>query len=212
MIFTPILQRLYPWVLFREDSGSTNWVYLTFDDGPDPDSTPAICDVLAESQIPASFFVVGTRVKKAPHILRLLRNSGHLICNHSYSHRKSLWMSREELQREIQMNQEIIHSVVGQSPTYYRPPYGRIFPGLRRVAGRLGVKVVLWDVFVPDYNPRYGPDQIKHRIKSRVRNGSIILLHDCSNNVSSTVKILPELIQLLLDRHFTFTTLLKSSF
>lgn len=205
MIYTPLLEKVFPWILFRINSQNQANLYLTFDDGPDSDSTLEICEILEKSNIKASFFAVGNQVKKFPNVVGQLDRFGHLICNHSYQHCK--FYSKNWILEEINKTNNLIQSITEKSINFYRPPHGRIFPGLKQVMENLNMKVVLWDVFVPDYKTSFNSDRITYRIMTRVRNGSIILLHDRSENVTETIKALPGIIKILKDRGFTFKTL-----
>lgn len=207
MIYTPILKFLMPEVIFRFPDQQNSRIYLTFDDGPDPVSTKTIVEILAKQKIKASFFVVGSQVEKNPDILKLLDDKGHLICNHSYSHSASLFKTKTKLQDEILKTQHLIKKTSTRSGNYFRPPHGRIYPGMKKVVKKSGYSMLLWDVFVPDYKPGYPAKKITSRIFHYTRSGSIILLHDRSKNCHQTIKALPIIITTLLEKGFKFSIL-----
>ena len=207
MIYTPILEFLMPEVIFRFPDQKNNRIYLTFDDGPDPVSTKTIVEILSKYEIKASFFVVGSQVEKNPDIIKLLDDKEHLICNHSYSHSASLFKLKTKLQDEIFNTQHLLNKTCTRIGNYYRPPYGRIYPGMKKAIKNFGYSMLLWDVFVPDYKPGYSSKKITSRIFHYARSGSIILLHDRSKNSHQTVKALPVIITTLMERGFKFSVL-----
>lgn len=207
MIYTPFLKFLMPEVIFRFPEQKNNRIYLTFDDGPDPVSTKTIVEILSRFEIKASFFVVGTQVEKNSNIIKLLENKGHLICNHSYSHSASLFKGKTKLQDEIFKTQHLLDKTSTRIGNYFRPPYGRIYPGMRKAVKKFGYSILLWDVFVADYKPGYSAEKITSRIFHYTRSGSIILLHDRSKNSDQTIKALPIIITTLMERGFKFSAL-----
>ena len=100
-------------------------IYLTFDDGPDPDFTPRVLDVLGEAQVHATFFVIGTQARRWPEVIRRAASEGHDIANHSYSHRHPWWMSERAARAEVRGGAEAVSDVLGTAPTFFRPPHGR---------------------------------------------------------------------------------------
>lgn len=207
MLYTPLLQTLFPWVKFKEVDSTKYTVYLTFDDGPDPYETPRIVAILHRFNVSATFFVTGIQAEKHPEIIAVLDQENHLVCNHSYSHFKSFFPARERLIREVDKTQNLLAEIIPSPGGYYRPPHGRISPALKSIARNRGLMVTLWDVFVPDYKPGYSAAKITQRVRRYSGNGSIILLHDRSKNVRETIKALPEVIKLLQDRGFTLCKL-----
>ena len=203
MFYTPLLQTLFPWVKFKEVDFTKDAVYLTFDDGPDPDSTRRIAEILHRFSTSATFFVTGRQAQKYPKIIAMLDRENHLICNHSYSHFKSFFPAREKLIREMDKTQNLLEEIIPSPGGYYRPPHGRISPALKSIARNRGLIVTLWDVFVPDYKQGYPAAKISRRIRRYSKNGSIILLHDRSKNVKETIKALPDVINRLRESGFS---------
>lgn len=130
-------------------------VLLTFDDGPHPEGTPAILDVLRRFNARAIFFVVGSRVHRAPDLLRRVTAEGHILGNHSFAHplgrQLGLWACR----RDIEQCQTLIQSLTGVRPTLFRPPLGRL-SAASTVAPRLaGLQPMLWSVDADDWRLRH---------------------------------------------------------
>ncbi|HDL19367.1 MAG TPA: polysaccharide deacetylase family protein [Bacteroidetes bacterium] len=207
MLYTPLLQTLFPWVKFKESDPIVNAVYLTFDDGPDPDPTRRIAEILHRFDASATFFVTGKQAEKYPGIVEMLDRENHLICNHSYSHYKSFLPAKKKLIREMDRTQNLLAGIIPSPGGYFRPPHGRISPALKNIAQSRELIVTLWDVFVPDYKPGYPAIKIIQRIEKYSSNGSIILLHDRSKNTDQTGKALPDVIIRLRDSGFTLCKL-----
>ena len=169
-------------------------LYLTFDDGPSPETTPALLEILAQFGWTATFFVVGRRAEKHPGILPQIIAGGHTIGNHSYSHPRWL-LTGKSLKTEITRTDRILAEVHCPVPRYFRPPHGRIFPWQRRTVRQLGKQIVLWDVFVPDYRGNLSPEEIFALVSGRSRPGSIVLLHDGAGNDTALLKGLSLLLE-----------------
>ncbi|NCC49828.1 MAG: polysaccharide deacetylase family protein [Spartobacteria bacterium] len=186
----------------------TPYIYLTFDDGPDEVTTPRVLDILKEHNIRAIFFVVGSKVEAHPELARRIVREGHEIGLHSYEH--ELWYTffgKNKLREDIERCAAVIRDVCGVEPIYYRPPYGFKTPNMYFYLRRAPIRCMAWDVRYYDSVIKYSPHIVK-RIVTRVRDGSIILLHDgsmsrrpdASGNITET---LPLLIKALRDRGYT---------
>jgi len=152
-------------------------VALTFDDGPYPPYTGQILDILKENNIRATFFVIGQNAEKHPDLVRRIYDEGHQIGNHTYHHIDLLKADRPLVVAEIERTNRVVQEITGQRPKVVRPPHGFRDPVVLEVMAEHGLKVVEWSVMSRDWvNP--GVDEIVNRILSKVRNGSVILLHD----------------------------------
>ena len=155
-------------------------VALTFDDGPDPASTPALLDLLKSRGARATFFVVGERVRAHPELVRRCHAEGHELGNHSHSH--SPWLNfrlRRGMQRELAACQDAIETTTGRRPRSYRPPVGLRNPSVHPACAALGLRVIGWQVRSFDRSRR-APEAVVERVLHQVRPGGIILLHDQS--------------------------------
>ncbi len=160
-----------------EGTPQSKTLALTFDDGPDPDITPLVLDILDELDSRGTFFLVGDRVKKYPQISRSILERGHVIGNHSMTHQRMLFMKRREAAYEIDEAQKMISDAVGSTPKWFRPPYGLFNLTTARLAREWALPLVLWTVLSGDYtdNP---PDRILAHIESFIRPGAIQVFHD----------------------------------
>jgi peptidoglycan/xylan/chitin deacetylase (PgdA/CDA1 family) len=171
-------------------------VALTFDDGPDERSTPALLDLLREAGVEAVFFCIGNRVESHPDLAARIVGAGHLMANHTYTHSKTTNLfSLGRLQKELARTQSIIHQATGTAPRWFRPPMGSSNPRVFRVAGSLGLRVVGWSARGLD-TIIIQPDRIVARIERRLKPGAIILLHD--GNIPAERLVVT--VKMLLDR------------
>lgn len=153
-------------------------VALTFDDGPDPQRTPAVLDLLARQGVRATFFVVGARAEAHPELVRRMVAEGHVVGNHSYTHSwrfplRSLGRTMEELRR----TGEVLHRITGRQPRLFRPPFGVTNPTIARAVRRLGLDPVGWSIRSLDTMGQ-SPERVAARILRRLHPGAVILLHD----------------------------------
>ena len=171
-------------------------VYLTFDDGPDPEWTPRVLDVLAEAQARATFFVVGQSVRAAPVLVRRIAADGHEIGNHSYSHRHPWAMREADARCEVRDGADAIAAVLGHAPRSFRPPHGRVRRCMVSEAEQGGQRTVLWSLSAVDWGPMGRAPAIKARLRA-VEQGDIVLMHDGrrgGNHPDQLLQVLPGLL------------------
>lgn len=153
-------------------------VYLTFDDGPHPEVTPRVLDILDEHSAKATFFVVATVAEKFPNIVREILLRGHALGNHSYDHKYGpLFLKEPGIRLWIERSEDILRHVSGQGSVGFRPPNGVITPHLLRASHSLGLPVYLWNCRFFDTVRAW---QKTHALKTlrRLESGDILLLHD----------------------------------
>ena len=168
-------------------------VYLTFDDGPDPEWTPRIMDVLDASGARGTFFVIGRAAERSGPLLRRLHASGHEIGNHTYSHRHPWTMSTARARREVRDGAESIAQALGQAPRWFRPPHGRLRQAMADEAQNGGQRVVLWTLSAVDWGPLGCAERIAARL-DHVDGGDIVLMHDGRNRHNrpeESLRVLP---------------------
>jgi len=174
-------------------AGTGRRVALTFDDGPDPRSTPALLELLREAKVHATFFCVGERVDANPALAARIVHEGHLLENHSYSHSHATNVFTEpRLKTELTQTQIAIQEAAGVVPKLFRPPLGLSNPRIFRVARALGLTVIGWTARGFD-TKLTEPKQIVARIIRKLQPSAIILLHDGNipaERLVTTVKIL----------------------
>jgi peptidoglycan/xylan/chitin deacetylase (PgdA/CDA1 family) len=184
-----------PWSIWR-GRRTERVAALTFDDGPDPQHTPRVLDILARERVIAAFFLIGRRAAGCPELARRIADEGHELGNHTWSHR-SLWLcGPRETEREILMGHQAITRAAGISPRFFRAPWGMtnlaVFPVLRRLA----TPCVFWTV-QPEGQRAARPGRQLERAMQRVSPGAILDLHDADGVPGAggrTVETLPALI------------------
>jgi peptidoglycan/xylan/chitin deacetylase (PgdA/CDA1 family) len=150
-------------------------IYLTFDDGPNERATPAILETLARERVPAAFFMVGDHVRRFPSVARQVK--GHLIGNHTYTHKKLLFAGPQRIRDQIEKTHAVIKSTLGSAPRAFRAPHGYRSPFLISIIVEMSYTVFGWTFGVFD-TARPGAEQIRRRVRRRLRPGAIVLLHD----------------------------------
>ncbi len=179
---------------------SRRCVALTFDDGPNPTTTPKILAVLRQYQIKAAFFCIGEQAEKYPEIVRQIVAEGHLVGNHTNTHRGSfpLWGKRR-MQADIERCSQTLSRITHEPIGYFRPPFGVTNPTIWRVIRHLGLSTVGWSV--RSYDTMSTPrSKVLRRIMRGVGNGAIILLHD---RISGNELLLDELITTLRAENYS---------
>ncbi len=152
-------------------------VAITFDDGPDPKYTPIVLKIAREHNVHFTFFLLGSHVEAYPDLARQIVAEGHVIGNHTWSHRLMLGLTEIENRAEIECGQRAIERTCGPTLKLLRPPKGRFDETTAKVADSLGYQIVLWSVAIENHTTRT-PESMSARVLSRVKPGSIILAHD----------------------------------
>ena len=172
-------------------------VFLTFDDGPIPQVTPWVLEVLAHYNVPATFFCTGDNVARNPQLFASLRAAGHQVGNHTMSHVKGINMNTPAYLRNI----EKAHNLI-QSPLF-RPPHGFLRPS-QFAAVKEKYVTVMWDVVTRDYSRQLTGEQVFDNVRKYTRNGSIIVFHDSLKAEKNLRYALPRSIEWLLDNGYRF--------
>lgn len=181
-------------------------VSLTFDDGPNPEFTTQVLDVLNQYQIKGTFFVMGAYVDEYPEIARRIVDEGHIIANHTYNHFDLAKLSDEEVLQQIEWAQESIRDVTGVEAHLFRMPFGS--GGKRVVDLAQGLVSIIWNIDTLDWQT-HDADLIIEKTLSKLEKQSLILMHDTHQATPDALKILiPE----LLERGYTFVDPLQVGF
>ncbi|MEO7094309.1 MAG: polysaccharide deacetylase family protein [Polyangiales bacterium] len=180
-------------------------VALTFDDGPDPVRTPALLDVLAEANAPATFFLLGDAVEMHPAVVTRMAAEGHELGNHTYCHRYLPLASARSVERELAQTDRAIAAATGRVPTVARPPWGGRSPWTVRAFARLAKRLVLWDVNSYDWKGKPAAEVVE-RVLERTRPGSIILMHEARDGGEETIEAVRRLIPALRARGYRLVT------
>ena len=186
-------------------------IALTFDDGPNPDATPAILDALGREHVRATFFVLGRHADRWPELVARARREGHVVANHGYHHRKLAWRGPRYVRADIAEGAAAIRRAGGGSPSLFRAPHGQRNPWVTPIARAQGQRTVGWTLGVWD-TARPGARVIADRVIRGAACGSIVLLHDGdgydpAGDRRQSADAVPMLIRGLRDRGFSFVLL-----
>ncbi len=151
---------------------------VTFDDGPHPEGTPAVLDLLAAAGARATFFVIGEQVERRPELAARIVAEGHLVALHGYRHRLQLRVSPRAVAEDTQHGAAVVEQATGATPTWHRPPYGIYSPAGLRAAREAGMSPLLWSRWGKDWRRFTTPGRIVARATRGVIGGDVILLHD----------------------------------
>jgi peptidoglycan-N-acetylglucosamine deacetylase len=160
-------------------------LFLTFDDGPDPATTPVILEILNAYRAKATFFCLGEKAELNNSVFQLIRNQGHSIGNHGYSHINGFKCSFDSFKNNVEKGNQVIKS------SLFRPPYGKMklsqYHWLQQ-----NYKIVFWNVLTYDFDPYFSVDDILKVLFRKVTDGSIIVFHDSAGSLEKIEKVLPK--------------------
>nr|WP_225225730.1 polysaccharide deacetylase family protein [Komarekiella delphini-convector] len=180
-------------------------IALTFDDGPWPETTDQVLDILKANNIKGTFFVVGQNLKNYPELGKRIVIEGHVIANHTWHHWYHFF-NPQAAAFEIERTTDLIYQVTGAKTTLFRPPGGMLHNGLAAYAKNKKYTVVMWSADSIDYKLPTVPNLIKNVIKDS-KPGGIVLMHDGGGNRSRTVQALPEIVSTFRKQGYRFVTI-----
>jgi peptidoglycan/xylan/chitin deacetylase (PgdA/CDA1 family) len=179
------------------------YVAMTFDDGPHPQHTPRLLDMLKQRGIKATFFVVGQNAAQYPEILKRIHAEGHELANHSYTHPILNPLGEGGIREQLDKTHQAVLGATGVTMKLLRPPYGALTENMRRWTHQtFGYRIALWDVDPLDWKVRDAA-RVQSEILGHARAGSIILAHDIHK---TTVDAMPETLDGLVAKGFKFVT------
>jgi peptidoglycan/xylan/chitin deacetylase (PgdA/CDA1 family) len=190
-----------------------NKIYLTFDDGPIPEVTEWVLDVLKSENIKATFFCIGDNIQKHPEIYKRILSEGHQTGNHTFNHLNGWITTNKNYQKNIELcnNEQIKQNLNNnycqlntENCQLYRPPYGKIKPSQSKIIRKLGYKIIMWDVLSYDFDASIAPENCLENVISNSAQGSIIVFHDSIKAANNLKYALPKAIQILKNKGFVF--------
>lgn len=194
-----IFRLLFPGAIFRLPA-ERRAVMLTFDDGPIPEATPEILDILDRYGVKATFFMVGDNVRKYPDLLEAVKKAGHSVGNHTMHHLQGLHTDSEDYLKDVEQAEVLTGS------SLFRPPHGLLRPGqLKKL--RQTHRIVMYDLVTRDYSRHLNARGVVDNVRRLARPGSIIVFHDSLRSINKLRTALPEAIEWLRDQGYDFITL-----
>jgi peptidoglycan-N-acetylglucosamine deacetylase len=173
----PSVSRLLRVPRSLEDGG----VAITFDDGPHAQGTPAVLEALAERGTPATFFLTGEQVERAPELAAEIAAAGHAVALHGFRHRNMLRLAPGAVVDDLRRGQAAIAEATGSAPLTYRPPYGILSAGGLPALRRAGFEPVLWSRWGRDWAAQATPESIAAKVAGELAPADVLLLHDADH-------------------------------
>ncbi len=193
------LEEFFPSVLWGSPDKNSKKIYLTFDDGPDPDFTPKILDVLKKHNAKATFFLQGEKIPPSLELIDRILAEGHQIGYHGLSHEE--WWFKKSTERKVQMEPRFAclngnnpFNRRADTPLLLRPPYGRFDYAVLHTASQMDAKVVNWRLVVGDWTQNRQLEDIATSLIERVQGGDIVVLHDGGKNGGMLSEVLERVI------------------
>jgi len=180
-------------------------VFLTFDDGPEPLITNWVLDLLEQNQAKGTFFCLGKNAEKHPELMEKIRQAGHGIGNHSYSHLNGWKTASDEYLKDVIRGSEFISSKL------FRPPYGRVKPDQAKKLNQQGFKLIMWSILAKDYDQSLSVHQMIKNVESRLKPGAIIVFHDSLKASSNLKALLPPVLKAIKEKSLVCSVLPEST-
>lgn len=192
-----IIRRLFSPELVWEIPNVEKQVFLTFDDGPHPEVTAEVLEILSSKDVPATFFCVGENVEKYPDTFREIKDHGHQTGNHTFNHLNGWKTETKDYLKNIAKCAEFIDSKL------FRPPYGRI-KNAQINALKEKYKIIMWSVLSGDFDKNVSREACVKNVMKNTKSGSIIVFHDSIKAKDNVLYALPRVIDGLKENDYTF--------
>lgn len=197
-------------------------LYLSFDDGPIPEITPWVLEILKDYNAKATFFCVGENITKHPEVYEQILAEGHRTGNHTYNHIKGWETSTPAYLENVLLTEEALenqkHNFIGsdnfgktsefvEQQKLFRPPYGRITPFQINKLQKLGYKIVMWDVISGDFDAEISAEECYENVVKNCSSGSIVVFHDSIKPSEKLKEVLPRVLQYYKKQGFRFESI-----
>ena len=179
-------------------------IYLTFDDGPIPEVTEWVLDILKSKEIKATFFCIGDNIKKHPEVYKRILAEGHQTGNHTFNHLNGWKTKTNHYIDNFKLCETEQLKLKTQNSKLFRPPYGKIKPIQSKAIRQLGYKIIMWDVLSYDFDSTISAEKCLENVILNTKQGSIIVFHDSVKAEKNLKYALPKAIQILKDKGFIF--------
>ncbi len=177
-------------------------ISLTFDDGPVPGITDWVLEELEKRGLKATFFMVGDNVRKHPALAQSVQAAGHQLGNHTYHHLSGWKTSTQTYLDDVASCDAILADIVGETPRFFRPPYGWMSPG--QAKGLVpSKKIVMWNLLSYDFDPDLSSESLIRECTSRTAPGTIVVFHDQQKTKAQLMRVLPQYLDFLEGEGYT---------
>ena len=195
-----VLNKLFPSYVWKIKTDE-KVLYLTFDDGPTPEITSQVLEILAAYNAKATFFCIGKNVQENPVLFKRIGDEGHAIGNHTFNHIKGWKSDDSDYLKDIHQAHQLIDSRL------FRPPYGRIKPQQAKQLQLQGYKIIMWDVLSYDWDRSLSKEKVLENSIKNSQSGSIIVFHDSIKAAKNMLYALPKTLSYFSEKGFRFETL-----
>lgn len=191
----------------HDDSNSEKKVYLTFDVGYENGNVAKILDILSEQKVCGAFFILGNMIEREGELVKRMANEGHIVCNHTYSHKNMTRSNEADFLAELQKLETAYRELTGEEMSkYYRPPEGRFNENTMKYANEAGYKTIFWSFAYADWDNarQMSVEAAKKKILDNIHNGGVLLFHPTS---ATNAAVLGDIITELKNQGYTFGSL-----
>lgn len=192
------LHKLFPKLIWKERVTSKE-IYLTFDDGPHPNITPKILNILAQYDAKACFFCVGENVQRYPETFQSVLAAGHQVGNHTFNHMQGWKVTDDVYLENIEKCNKLVHS------RFFRPPYGKIKPSQVKKL-KENYNIVMWTVITHDYDSNYDSEVCLKKAIQKTRPGDVVVFHDSVKAEKNVLYVLPKFLEYFSGLGYRFVT------
>lgn len=204
LIKTPsIISRIYSKYIWRFSTNKKD-VYLTFDDGPTPEITPFVLDILKKYNAKATFFCIGKNIENHPNLFKRIVDEGHSVGNHTQHHKNGWKTSVKSYIREVEMCDTIINKFTVSDKKLFRPPYGKITNKKAKEIIKRGYKIVMWTVLSADFDSKISKENCLQNVLKNTKKGNIIVFHDSLKASEKLKYVLPQIMKDFTLQKLTF--------
>ncbi len=196
--FPKWLRLFFPGAIWEFSHHKKKTIYLTFDDGPNPDITHYILGLLDDFEAKATFFCLGEQIVKHPQLYSQIKDRGHTVGNHSMTHPNGWWTGNKKYLGDVQAASEVINSKL------FRPPYGKVTIPQFKALKKMGYQLIFWSVVSYDFDPALRKKDLIKKMKKLTHKGAIFVFHDNPKALPVLKNELPKLMQFWKDEGYIF--------
>ena len=195
-----VIQRLFSSLIWKIKSDKKE-VFITFDDGPTPEITQWILNLLNSLDIKSTFFCIGEKAKRHPNIISEILKKGHSIGNHTFSHKNGWFLTLDSYVKEIEKCSNFVNKT-----NLFRPPYGKIYPWqIKKITQNY--KIIMWDILSFDFKKNQTSEKFQNNVLDNIERGSIIVFHDNKLSEKILKDNLEDVLRKIRKKGFSFSTL-----